>query len=44
MENKDLKTMKSGFANQQLGTTYKVESENALTDMNSNFNWIPTIS
>ena len=38
MENKDLKTMKSGFANQQLGTTYKVESENALMDMNSNFN------
>lgn len=26
METKDLKTIKNGFANQQLGTTYKVES------------------
>ena len=44
MENKDLKTMKNGFSNQQLGTTYKVESENALIDINSKFNSIPTIS
>ena len=44
MENKDLKTMKNGFANRQLGTTYKVESENALIDINSKFNSIPTIS
>lgn len=44
METKDLKTIKNGFANQQLGTTYKVESWNALIDMNSHFIWMSTIS